>query len=126
VIVRIDPDSATPPYEQLRSQIAAMIASGQLEVGHRLPPIRQLASDLDLAPGTVARAYRELEAAGQVATDGRRGTRATTPSAANTAVVEEQLAAAAQSFATTVHQLGVDTHRAVSVIHRALGRTIPT
>lgn len=126
MIVRIDPDSAMPPYEQLRSQIAAMIASGQLEVGHRLPPIRQLAADLDLAPGTVARAYRELEAAGQVATDGRRGTRVTTPPATSSAVVEEQLEAAARSFATIVHQLGADPQRAVSAIHRALGRTIPT
>lgn len=126
MIVRIDPDSATPPYEQLRLQIAAMIASGRLAAGHRLPPIRQLATDLDLAPGTVARAYRELEAAGQVATDGRRGTRVTTPTADNTAVVEEQLDAAAQSFATTVHQLGVDTHNAIAAIHRALGRAVPT
>jgi GntR family transcriptional regulator len=121
VIVRIDPDSALPPYEQLRSQIAAMIASGQLAVGYRLPPIRQLAADLDLAPGTVARAYRALEAAGHVATDGRRGTRVTAPSATDSAVVEEQLEAAARSFATTVHQLGVDAQRAVSAIHRALG-----
>jgi GntR family transcriptional regulator len=127
VIVRVDPDSPVPPYEQLRSQIAAMIASGQVEVGHRLPPIRQLAADLDLAPGTVARAYRALETTGQVATDGRRGTRVTAPPASATAaVVDEQLDAAARTFATTVHQLGVDAQHAVSAIHRALGRTIPT
>jgi len=128
VIVRVDPDGAVPPYEQLRSQIATMIASGQLEVGHRLPPIRQLAADLQLAPGTVARAYRELEAAGQVNSDGRRGTRVTTPPAppaTDAAVVEEQLEKAARSFATAVHQLGVDPERAVSAVHRALGASVP-
>ena len=125
MIVRIDPDAAVPPYEQLRAQIAAMIASGQLAVGQRLPPIRQLAADLGLAPGTVARAYRELEAAGHVATEGRRGTRVTAPHAADTAVVEERLDEAAQSFATAAHQLGVDPRRALSAIERALGSTLP-
>lgn len=39
-----------------------------------LPTVRQLAADLDLAPNTVAKAYRELEQAGLVVTAGRRGT----------------------------------------------------
>ena len=42
--------------------------------GTRLPSIRQLAGDLGLAGGTVARAYRELEQEGVVATRGRHGT----------------------------------------------------
>ena len=126
MIVRIDSDGAVPPYEQLRSQIAAMIASGRLAVGYRLPPIRQLAADLDLAPGTVARAYRELEAGGQVVTDGRRGTRVAEPTAAAPAVVAERLDEAARTFATTVHQLGVGPERAVSAVHRALGQIVPT
>jgi GntR family transcriptional regulator len=75
VIVHLDPSSPVPPYEQLRGQVAAAIGAGRLGPGHRLPPIRQLAADLGLAPGTVARAYRELEAAGLVRSQGRRGTR---------------------------------------------------
>lgn len=125
MIVRIVSDGAVPPYEQLRSQLAAMIASGQLAVGYRLPPIRQLAADLELAPGTVARAYRELEAAGHVATDGRRGTRVIAPTAADPSVVAERLDDAARSFATTVHQLGIDPQRAMSAIRRALGGAAP-
>ena len=64
----------SPPYLQVRERIESMIASGELPVGTRLPPVRQLAADLDLANGTVARAYRELEEAGWVITEGRRGT----------------------------------------------------
>jgi DNA-binding transcriptional regulator YhcF (GntR family) len=37
--------------------------------------VRQLADELDIAPGTVARAYSELERRGVVVTDGARGTR---------------------------------------------------
>jgi DNA-binding transcriptional regulator YhcF (GntR family) len=61
MIVRVDPSSPIPPYEQIRSQIATMITIGALPESHRLPTIRQLAADLGLAGGTVARAYRELE-----------------------------------------------------------------
>ena len=64
LIVEVDAQSPVPPYEQLRAQIATLAASGVLRGGDRLPTIRQLAGDLGLAAGTVARAYTELEAAG--------------------------------------------------------------
>jgi GntR family transcriptional regulator len=74
VILEVDPDAALPPYEQLRQQITALVLGGALAPGDRLPAIRQLAKDLGLAGGTVARAYRELEADGVVSTHGRHGT----------------------------------------------------
>ncbi|GGI83007.1 hypothetical protein GCM10007175_20440 [Pseudarthrobacter scleromae] len=48
--------------------------NGSLPPGTRLPAVRALAEVLDVAPHTVARAYKELEAAGVVATRGRNGT----------------------------------------------------
>ena len=75
MIVVVDPASPLPPYEQVRGQIAALILGGQLAPDVRLPTVRQLAADLALAPGTVARAYRELEDAGLIETRGRHGTR---------------------------------------------------
>jgi len=69
--LRIDASDPTPPYEQLRRQLVALIEAGALGVGTRLPPARQLAADLALATGTVARAYRELDKAGLVRS--RRG-----------------------------------------------------
>ena len=50
-----------------------MIAGEVLEAGARLPSVRQLAADLAVAPGTVARVYRDLETSGHVVTS-RRGT----------------------------------------------------
>ena len=75
--VRIRPEDPTPPYEQVRAQIAAAIAAGDVPTGTRIPPVRQLAGDLGVAAGTVARAYKELEAAGLVATARRAGTTVT-------------------------------------------------
>jgi DNA-binding transcriptional regulator YhcF (GntR family) len=70
----IDPASPTPPFEQLRAQLLAQMQAAELAAGARLPTVRQLAADLGLAPGTVARAYKELEAAGAIETRGRGGT----------------------------------------------------
>lgn len=69
--LRIEPNDPTPPYEQLRRQLVALIEAGTLQAGTRLPPVRQLAADLALATGTVARTYRELESADLVRS--RRG-----------------------------------------------------
>lgn len=74
MILEVDPHSPVPPYEQLRQQVTALVLGGSLAPGDRLPSIRQLANDLGLAGGTVARAYRELESDGVVATRGRHGT----------------------------------------------------
>jgi DNA-binding transcriptional regulator YhcF (GntR family) len=74
VNIAVDTASSIPPYEQLRAQIASMVVSGTLPSGTRLATVRQMAADLGLAPNTVARAYRELEADGVIDTHGRRGT----------------------------------------------------
>nr|WP_247601917.1 GntR family transcriptional regulator [Cellulomonas denverensis] len=66
--------SGTPQYEQLRQQIAGLVMSGELAEGDRLPTVRALATDLGIAAGTVARAYRDLEAGGVVTTRRRVGT----------------------------------------------------
>jgi DNA-binding transcriptional regulator YhcF (GntR family) len=50
------------------------VAVGALASGSRLPTVRSLAADLGIAAGTVARAYKELEAAGVVESRRRGGT----------------------------------------------------
>lgn len=74
-LLRVVVTDPTPPYEQLRRQFAELISSGVLAPGVRLPPLRQLAADLGLAVGTVARTYRELEAEGLVRSRRGGGTR---------------------------------------------------
>lgn len=96
MIVRLDPASPSPPAQQLVTQIAAAIRGGEVQAGTRLPTIRAFAGDLGLAPGTVARAYAELERDGWVHAQGRRGTvvadRVTTEDDDALAQAAEQLA----------------------------------
>lgn len=72
--LRVDPLSGEPPFEQVRRQVAEGAASGAMPAGHKLPTVRALAATLDLAPNTVAKAYRALEVDGVIETRGRAGT----------------------------------------------------
>jgi len=61
MIITIRRDAGESPAEQVHDQIRGLITTGHLLAGDRLPSVRQLASDLSIAPGTVAKAYRLLE-----------------------------------------------------------------
>ncbi|TCJ22350.1 GntR family transcriptional regulator [Microbacterium sp. PI-1] len=65
----------TNPALDIYRQLRGLIVSGQLGAGERLPTVRQTASDLGVAPGTAARAYRMLEADGLVISRTAAGTR---------------------------------------------------
>jgi GntR family transcriptional regulator len=71
----VDESLETRPYRQIVEQIRSAIERGELQADMPLPPVRQLAGDLRVAPNTVARAYAELQTAGWLIADGRRGTR---------------------------------------------------
>lgn len=73
MIVRIDQKSNEPLYLQLRSQIIAAIARGDLVPGDALPSVRSLASDLGINLHTVNKAYAVLRDEGYVAMRGRSG-----------------------------------------------------
>ena len=69
----IDVNSGKPIYLQLKEQIKKAVASGQLEDGEKLPPVRELALELKINPNTVARAYRELKNEGFINTARGKG-----------------------------------------------------
>jgi len=77
--VVVDAENGISPWRQVHDQIIHAITTGSLPRDARLPPIRQLSRDLGLASGTIARVYRELEAAGWVATARAKGTTVTGP-----------------------------------------------
>ena len=117
--LEIDTSSSVPPFEQLRSQIARQVSDGSLPAGTRLATVRQMAADLGLAANTVARAYRELEADGVIATHGRRGT------FVSSAVLDEpteQAPSLASTYARTARRRGLTLPEALALVERAWSR----
>ncbi|MFI9627081.1 GntR family transcriptional regulator [Streptomyces sp. NPDC052042] len=107
-----------PPFEQIRAQLADLIAVGRLRKGDRLPPVRQLASDLGLANNTVVRAYRELEAAGLVKSRRGSGTQVIAPAPATD--VKAKLQEHANTYAAAARQLDATDEEVLAAIRHAL------
>jgi DNA-binding transcriptional regulator YhcF (GntR family) len=115
-LVAIDAGGRIPPYEQVRSQIAAQITAGYLVDGSRLPSVRGLAADLGLATGTVARAYTMLEDAGLVSTARGGGTRVIRPATVPSHVVD-----AARAFHAEAHAAGLSLEQAITALRETWG-----
>lgn len=120
---RLDADAAVPVFEQIRSQIAGAVADGRLAAGAQLPPARTLAADLGVAVGTVARAYRELAAAGLVTTRRRYGTLV---AGAEHAHAPADVLAAAQRLAVRAGAAGLGTEQVVDLVRAAMAPNGPT
>ena len=123
MILEIDDRSAVPPYEQLRQQVTALVRAGVLTTGVRLPAIRQLANDLGLAGGTVARAYRELENDGIVTTHGRHGTVVATVEADHAATAS--LLKSARRFVADARRSGAGVEDAIAALRAAYASEVP-
>jgi DNA-binding transcriptional MocR family regulator len=80
MMLRLDRDSRTPLYLQIRNQLREMILDGTLSEGSRLPPERKMAAALGVNRNTVVNAYRELAADGLVEAHVGRGTTVCRPS----------------------------------------------
>jgi GntR family transcriptional regulator len=120
VIINVDTGSAVPPYEQLRAQISELATSGELPEGTRLPAIRQLAGDLGLAPGTVARAYRELESQNIVISRVRHGTVIAPRAKPTAAQARAKLRQAARTYLRTARSLGFGPDETLDELTRHL------
>jgi len=119
--LRIDTADPTPPFEQLRRQLNELISTGVLVDGQRLPSVRQLAADLALAAGTVARTYAELEKGGLVLSRRGAGTRVTAPLAPGKSDVrEERLAELVSEVARHASALGMTPESLTATIARAM------
>ena len=112
----VDSAGDSPPYEQLRAHVLDLATSGELPAGYRLPPVRALAERLGLAANTVARAYKELEGDGIVATHGRNGTLVSAQGDAAHRAAQH----AAADYAAKTRSLGLSPDEALELASQAL------
>jgi GntR family transcriptional regulator len=114
--LEVDTASPVPPFEQVREQLAGAILAGTLVPGERLPSIRQLAADLGLAAGTMARAYAELEGAGLVVTARGRGTRV-----ADRVGAADAVQSAADAYVAAARDGGLDLAATLALVRARFG-----
>ena len=95
------------------------LASGRLQEGEELPPIRVLAEQLVINPNTVARAYRELEMAGIVA---KRSTTGTYVSDAGSPLARRErvkiLTERIDALLIEARQLSIGTKEIIDLLHQ--------
>lgn len=73
-MVTLDFKGSTPIYEQIVEQMKFHVMRGHLQSGDSIPSVRRLALELKITPGTVAKAYQELERQGIIETIRGKGT----------------------------------------------------
>lgn len=115
----IDSKDPMPLYAQLERAIRAAIATGSMEVGDRLPTVRQLAVELRINANTVAKVYGELERLGVLET--RRGVGTFVAAArekpADGAERLRRLAALGERFLNEAAALGFDAEAAIATLN---------
>ena len=111
---------SAPPADQIHDQIRGLVATGRLAAGERMPSVRQLAKDLGVAPGTVAKAYRALEVGGFLASRPGSGTRVSATASTTPLSVLE----AAQRLSTVSASTGTDLDDAIRIL-RAVWPDVP-
>ena len=117
--IHISTSDGVPIYLQIVNQVKYLVAAGRLAAGEELPPIRVLAERLVVNPNTVARAYRELEAAGLVE---KRRTAGTYVTNAGSPLAHRErlkiLTGRVDALLAEARQLGVAVDEVVDLVRR--------
>lgn len=100
-------DLSLPIYEQIVNQMQRMIARGEVELGTKLPSVRDMAVQLKINPSTVVRVYQELEREGLCEKRRGQGTFITSSQAKVEEVKKKLAAEALQNFIQNMRSLGI-------------------
>lgn len=118
----VDDGSVVPVYAQLREQVLAALARGDVRRGEQLPSVRDVAAALAVNPNTVNRAYAELERDGVVETRRGRGTFVAGRATSRLAPSGARLAEIAERFVAHARSLGYEGTQIVSAVRIHAGK----
>ncbi len=76
--LRFQLDLSQPIYEQILNQMSSAIVRGEIELGEKIPSVREMAQALKVTPNTVMHAYQEMDRNGLTETRRGQGTFITT------------------------------------------------
>lgn len=116
----IDTEDDRPASRQLHDRIVDAVERGRLVAGERLPPVRELAQTIGVAPNTVAKAYRTLVTEGYLQARGRGGTFVAARAPHLMPRADRHLAEAADRFIRRGRHLGFDDAEILRATRSAL------
>ena len=99
----ISSNTSKPIYEQITSQIKALIMSGELKTGDPIPSMRSMAKSLHVSVITVQKAYEDLQRTGFIETTVGRGSFV---SARNRDFIQEEQQRKAESHLQEAAEIG--------------------
>ena len=112
MLIRVDPSSEAPIFEQLAASVRAEVARGSLVPGDRLPSAREVSEALEVNIHTVLHAYQELRDEGLV--DLRRGRGAVITDQATTNV---ELQPSVRALVAEARRLGIGPATVIALIN---------
>ncbi|GHO57017.1 GntR family transcriptional regulator [Ktedonobacter robiniae] len=119
----VNPRSGVPIYVQLVQQITHALEIGILQTGDQLPTVRQMASELTIAPNTIVKAYDELARLGLI--ESRQGVGTLVTANLNGALRQHQLDALFKQISELVRDaanLGISEQEVRDCFERELTR----
>ena len=111
MLIRVNPSSDTPLFEQIAGAVRGAMARGELQPGDKLPPLRELADSLGVNMHTVRAAYGVLRDEGLV--EMRRGRSVTVLGGAETQASLVQLAS---GLVGAARRLGLNDRAIVKLV----------
>ena len=115
-------DKRLPVYEQIIDYVKKQIVSGEWELGKELPSRREFASQLQVNPNTVQRAFREMEEMGLISTGNNVMSRVTDNPQLIGQLKQEMLQEAIQIFADSIYPLHVWSEEVMEQLEQAMKR----
>jgi GntR family transcriptional regulator len=111
------PSAGAPIYQQLMQQVKFQIASGKLHPGDYLPSVRDTATELQVNPMTVSKAYSILEREGVLTRSRGQGMVVASP-ARQGAIKErrDELKSLLREVVVKAHQLGLDAGEVTNLL----------
>ena len=106
-----------PVYIQVIRYFKEQIAKGLLQPGEEIPSRRELANQLKINPNTSQRAYKEMEEAGLIFTEGNLPSRITTDEKVLKLVREELIMEAVEAFIQSMQAINVNHAEAMEIIN---------
>lgn len=117
ISLRIDPRSGAPPYFQIVQQVKDALRLGTLQVGDRLPTVREAATGALVNPNTVMKAYRELEVEGLITSRAGVGTFIQRSLAGPSLKSHEALRRSLRRWLSQAREAGMDEESIQALIH---------